>query len=222
MKSKITLIIMLIIMIILVVLCCIFGYKYSNIKKENGELDSQIETLNNELSVIKQEVENKENEEEEPQISKEESKIITIDQNKMELDGNYVYNGVLSYDIRTGIEATVVSNNSINFRTNEEAWTFFHNDGEYIQYSIENIDKKPIEVCISGASETLKAYFLMEDGTVRYISGSSIIAKETTLQNYEGLTDVVALRKIIVVRKNGGGNVVTVAIRSDGSSKVLI
>ena len=43
---------MLIIMIILVVLCCIFGYKYSNIKKENGELDSQIETLNNELSVI--------------------------------------------------------------------------------------------------------------------------------------------------------------------------
>ena len=151
MKSKITLIIMLIIMIILVVLCCIFGYKYSNIKKENGELDSQIETLNNELSVIKQEVENKENEEEEPQISKEESKIITIDQNKMELDGNYVYNGVLSYDIRTGIEATVVSNNSINFRTNEEAWTFFHNDGEYIQYSIENIDKKPIEVCISGA-----------------------------------------------------------------------
>ena len=62
----------------------------------------------------------------------------------------------------------------------------------------------------------------MEDGTVRYISGSSIIAKETTLQNYEGLTDVVALRKIIVVRKNGGGNVVTVAIRSDGSSKVLI
>lgn len=218
MKSKITLSILIIVIIFLGILSFFFGYKYLDEKNSVNELNTQIEELKNA---------NKQNGEsskpsEIAENTIEKLAIAKIDTSKVEIDDGYTYTGSFDFDERNGIQVIIGESKSINFRSFEEAWKFFNNEGEYIDYTIENLDKTPIEVSISGNGEYLKAYFLMEDGTVRYITGPSIMAKETTLKEVEGLSDVVTLRKIVVQRINGGGNIVTIAVKSDGTSKVLI
>ena len=143
-----------------------------------------------------------------------------VDSGKMLYNTDQYIRTALLYDSLSGIDV-LVNDNKFTVRTNDDAETYFYYNGDPVIYESNELDKEVVQVMVCGYGSSCKVLFLMQDGTVKYIEGSSIIKRDFTLHDIDNLKDVVRLQKAVFSRNNGGINIMAVAVMSDNSSKVI-
>lgn len=143
-----------------------------------------------------------------------------VDSESMSYDTEQFRRTALLYDSLSGIDV-LVNDNKFTISTNDDVETYFYYNGDPIVYESDELDKEVVQVMVCGYGSSCKVLFLMEDGTVRYIDGSSIFKRDFTLRNIDNLKDVVRLQKALFSRNNGGITIIAVAVMSDNSSKVI-
>ncbi len=217
MRKHIPMIVVCIFLIGSIVLC-VFCIK-TIVKNKNS-----INELNIKLNLAKEDYDklSKEYDEFKESVNSKEEKVLPaiLDESKMDYDKN-IYSLLRSlHDQSSGISISIIDK-KVMLATNSEAEQYFYYTGEQIQHEIELNDKKAVQVMICGYGSSCKAFILMEDGTLKYIEGNSIIKQDFTLHDVEGVEDVVRIQKALFQRANGGGVILPVAVKGDGTSKVI-
>lgn len=227
MKSKISLVILSVIIIFFIALSFYLGFEWLNSRENIKSLNTQIESLTKDKEDLQTQLASlKEKEEEDAEV-----KLAPLDLSKMKYNEEYWFpNFSLSYDYEdyAGVRVSLSEDNTINFLGSYEE---YGKETKNINYSITGLDKKVVKVSTSMQYSSnrdappyiiVNYYFLMEDGTVRYISNEDIYNESRSLQTVEGLTDVVDIIKIQASMKYSGlRSYVTVALHSDGSSVLI-
>ena len=222
MKSKISLIILIVIIIFFIALSFFFGYEYMNEKKEVENLNSKIENLEKEKEEIATQKETT-SQSQGQVVEVEKYKVVHLDKNRVKFRKNDASILSLSYDSYSTFDKGII----LQAYVDDEHTIRLSGikDGQYNEYTINVTDNNVEKVVYSEinyvSDYTWGFYFLMEDGTVRYITQDEVNAEVKTLHTVNELSNVVDIREALELAKGGEPGRSHFAILEDGSAVEL-
>lgn len=212
MKNKVILLILVAIIILFAVLAVLFAYKYINVKESLADLNSQIDTLNNELNSNKEEAVEKEVQEKYiiPKFDYEKGATYN--------DENFSYDGYACY---TDTGVCYIEGNTANFQTSSSNEEYTYTIDENIIDAVRTWvnDGSNIAMCLLGESGNVYINFFNSkgDNSMTKIESLSNICRlfVTTSTDEQGRK----LRTIVGVDINGNNHDIC-AIYSDTIEKI--
>ena len=194
----------------------------ATLTQENTDLKNTVENLNNTINNLQSSNKEKEEPKNEEITSDnlvlfDESKLENKEENTSVVPRIYATNNILSVSVDNKNKALTLDLNA------ELARQVYGYAGQNDEHTIAGLNKNIVDVKIvatGNSASGLKVVMLMEDGTVRYISMSSILDKTYAINDIANLNNVVRLYEVTVSTSDEVSSNV-VAVRKDGSSSLI-